>query len=86
MHSQDGVNGGERAYDGPERRTRDSQPDDIEPVVLTRKYAHVIDGIDLVGKQVGDRLPLRVREAGLLIAEDWAEPAPFENRRRKSPQ
>ena len=74
----------ERAYCESEGWTRDNHSDDVEPVVLTRKLADAIDGIDLVGKQVGDRLPLRPREAGTLIAEGWAEPAPLEQRRRTS--
>ena len=72
----------ERAYRESERRTRDNHSDDVEPVVLTRKFANAIDGIDLLGKQVGDRLPLHSREAGTLIAEGWAEPAPLDQRRR----
>jgi hypothetical protein len=68
-------------YRGRNRRTHDSGPDEIEPVVLTRKYAEAIDGVDLVGKHVGDRLPLPRRDAVMLIAEHWAEPAPPEQRR-----
>jgi len=79
-------NGGpdEREYRECEGRTRGNHSDDVEPVVLTRKLANAIDGIDLVGKEVGDRFPLRPREAGTLIAEGWAEPAPLEQRRRIS--
>lgn len=59
------------------------QPDDVEPVVLTRKLADVINGIVLAGYRVGDRLVLAKREAELLIAEGWAQPvAPDERRRR----
>jgi hypothetical protein len=83
---EDGTDRGERAYEGPERRVCDSRPDEIEPVLLTRKYAETIDGIDLIGKHVGDRLPLRPREASMLIAEEWAEPAPLDQRRRTSGQ
>ena len=43
-------------------------------VRLTRKYADAIDGIDLSGTQVGDRLNLSRRDARMLIAEGWASP------------
>ena len=59
-------------YEGPERRASDWEADTVEPVVLTRKLADVIDGVDLVGKEVGDRIPLSRHEATLLIAEGWA--------------
>jgi hypothetical protein len=72
----------EPARSDSERRARDDHSDGVEPVVLTRKLADAIDGIDLAGKQVGDRLPLGPREAETLIAEGWAEPAPLEQRRR----
>ena len=71
---------GERAYDGPDRRAREN-PDEVEPVVLTRKLADAIDGVNLEGHDVGDRLPLRRRDARLLIAEGWAEPTTAEQRR-----
>ena len=67
------------AYHGRERRTHESEG--IEPVVLTRKLAEAIDGIDLTGRHVGDRLPLTSREACMLIAEGWARPTPAEQRR-----
>lgn len=76
----------ERASHSPERRTRDCHPDEVEPVVLTRKFSEVIDGIDLSGKGVGDRLPLHPREAVMLIAEGWARPTPLEQRRQTSDQ
>jgi hypothetical protein len=41
-------------------------------VLLTRKLAGCIDGIDLSGCNVGDVLELPSPEAGLLIAEQWA--------------
>jgi hypothetical protein len=50
-------------------------------VVLTRKFADAIDGIDLAGRDVGDRLPLNRHEAQLLIAEGWARPVPDAQRR-----
>jgi hypothetical protein len=43
-------------------------------VWLTRKLADVVDGIDLSGRVVGDVLDLPVREASLLMAEQYAEP------------
>lgn len=52
------------------------------PVRLTRKYADVIDGVNLSGRRVGDRLCLERSEAQLLIAEGWAERVPDEERRR----
>lgn len=45
-------------------------------VRLTRKYAEMIDGVDLTEANVGDELTLPTRDAGVLIAEGWAEPAP----------
>lgn len=69
-------------YKGPERRAPDTRPEEVEPVVLTRKLAQVIDGIDLSECCVGDRMPLGRKEARLLIAEGWAEPAPRDKRRQ----
>ena len=40
---------------------------------LTRKYANVIDGVDLSKAHVGDRLDLSPHDAEVLIAEGWAE-------------
>ena len=42
---------------------------------LTRKYAEVIDGVDLSDAHVGDRLDLSPHDAEVLIAEGWAERA-----------
>jgi len=41
-------------------------------VWLTRKYAERIDGVDLSGRHVGDRIDLPQIEAELLVAEQWA--------------
>jgi hypothetical protein len=82
MRSRDAHSRDERA-DRPERRTR-NMSDEVEPVVLTRKYAEAIDGVNLAGHDVGDRVPLTRREARMLIAEGWAEPTPPERRRRSS--
>jgi hypothetical protein len=43
-------------------------------VRLTRKLAERLDGIDVSSRQVGDVLDLTPREAGLLVAEQWAVP------------
>lgn len=51
-------------------------------MVLTRKLADAIDGIDLSEREVGDRLPLSRTDAYLLIAEGWAQPTPADQRRR----
>jgi hypothetical protein len=55
-------------------------PANTTPVRLTRKYAEVIDGVDLSGSKVGDRLELSSRDARLLIAEGWASLCPSEAR------
>ena len=43
-------------------------------VRLTKKYAERIDGVDLVGRDVGDMLDLPTEKARLLVAEEWAMP------------
>ena len=43
-------------------------------VWLTRKYAERIDGVDLTGRHIGDRMDLPQIEAELLVAEQWAVP------------
>jgi hypothetical protein len=40
---------------------------------LTRKLAECVDGIDLSRSREGDVLELSRRDAGLLVAEGWAE-------------
>jgi hypothetical protein len=65
-----------------ERRRLRRRDADVEPVVLTKKLADVIDGIVLMGFHVGDRLCLAKRDAALLIAEGWACPVPVHQRRR----
>jgi hypothetical protein len=42
---------------------------------LTRKFAELIDGIDLSRRSVGDVIDLPIREARILMAEGWAAPA-----------
>ena len=62
-------------------------------VVLTRKLAERVDGIELSGWRVGDVLELPDQEASLLLAERWAIPdrrsttmaAPVERRRSPRP-
>ena len=43
-------------------------------VRLTRKFAQMINGIDLSSARPGEELELSPREADLLIAEGWAAP------------
>jgi hypothetical protein len=42
-------------------------------VRLIRKLADCLNGVDVAGHDVGDVFDLPLREAGLLIAEGWAE-------------
>jgi hypothetical protein len=42
-------------------------------VRLTRKFAQMIDGVDLTDVKVGDELNLSPRDADVLVAEGWAE-------------
>jgi hypothetical protein len=49
--------------------------DELRSVRLTRKYADIIDGVDLTNAHVGDRLQLSRHDAEVLIAEGWAEHA-----------
>ena len=60
--------------EGHDRRSHAGRPEEIVPVRLTRKYADVLNGVNLRGHDVGDRLPLPPRQAQLLIAEGWADP------------
>jgi hypothetical protein len=43
-------------------------------VVLTKKLADVIDGVDLRSREVGDVFDAPATEAHLLVAEQWAIP------------
>ena len=58
-------------------------------VRLTRKFAQIINGIDLSRARAGEEIDLSPREAQLLIAEGWASPidtanhAPPRRRRRR---
>lgn len=44
-------------------------------IKLVRKFANVINGIDLTNVGVGDVLDSKARDASMLITEGWAEPA-----------
>ena len=55
-------------------------------VRLIRKYADMIDGVDLEDADVGDTLDLSKREADVLIAEGWAERVNTERRVRLLPR
>ena len=72
---------GDVAYEDVERR-KQKTTDDLEPVVLKKKLADVLNGIVLAGFQVGDRICLARRQAAVLIAEGWACPVPPGQRRR----
>ena len=56
-----------------ERRSQTESRTDGLCVRLTRKYADMIDGVNLEHASVGDRLDLPRRDAEILIAEGWAE-------------
>jgi hypothetical protein len=53
-------------------------------VRLTRKFSNVLNGIDLSHAHIGDTLDLPARDANLLVAEGWAEPADVPVRDRAS--
>lgn len=67
--------------DRPNRR----RADETSAVLLIRKYAEVIDGVNLEEAKVGDRLELSRHDADVLIAEGWAERAADERRVRLLP-
>jgi len=56
----------------------------VRSVRLTRKYAEMIDGVDLADANVGDELRLSTHDADMLIAEGWAEPTSDRRLRRRS--
>ncbi len=43
-------------------------------IKLVRKFADVIDGVDLANVRTGDVRDVKARDAYMLIAEGWAEP------------
>lgn len=53
-----------------------SGPGQIMRVKLVRKFANVLNGIDLTKANVGDVLNLPPFHAAMLVAEGWAEVAP----------
>lgn len=54
-------------------------------VILTRKFANFINGVDLRSVKPGDSLSLSASDARILIAEGWATPdAPGELDMRKA--
>jgi len=53
-------------------------------VRLTRKFADLIDGIDLSKAHTGETLDLSPRDAEMLLAEGWAEYAGGEQPREKA--
>jgi hypothetical protein len=59
---------------------------ETESVRLIRKYAAMIDGVNLEEAEVGDRLELSRRDAEVLIAEGWAERAAEERSVRQPPR
>jgi hypothetical protein len=44
-------------------------------VRLTRKFSNILNGIDLTRVRTGDTVDMPVRDAHMLVAEGWAEPA-----------
>ena len=64
---------------------RNRRADETASVRLIRKYAEMIDGVNLEEAEVGDRLELPRRDADVLIAEGWAERAADERRVRLLP-
>lgn len=69
-------------YPGVERRRSPKSGEDLEPVVLKKKFAEALNGIVLAGFKVGDRLCLGRKQAAMLVAEGWACPVSPEQRRR----
>ena len=43
-------------------------------VKLIRKFADVLNGIDLTEMRVGDVVDLKPQQAAMLVMEGWAEP------------
>ena len=68
----------------PRRAAAANLRNDVTPVRLTRKFAEIIDGVDLTNAAVGDRLELSRRDAEVLVAEGWATPDADHPRRRST--
>lgn len=64
----------------------DAGSDEVVSVRLLRKYADMIDGVDLHQATVGDRLDLPPRDANILMAEGWAVRADDERLGRLLPR
>jgi hypothetical protein len=45
-------------------------------IKLVRKFANVINDIDLTRVAVGDVIDIEARQARMLLVEGWAEPVP----------
>lgn len=58
----------------------------LRKVRLMRKFAEVINGIDLSSARPGDEIELPSREAEMLIAEAWAAPADTDKGRPDEPE
>jgi hypothetical protein len=41
---------------------------------LTKRFAEVLNGVDLSRCQLGDVLDVSPKDAGILLAEGWAQP------------
>lgn len=73
----------ERAHTNRPLPKRDLCSDVMRPmrVKLVRKFANVLNGIDLTHVRVGAVIDVAPHHAAMLIAEGWAEPAtPQSNR------
>lgn len=68
----------ERAHTNRPLPKRDLCSDFNQPmrVKLVRKFANVLNGVDLSAINVGDVLDLMPYQAQMLILEGWAEEAP----------
>jgi hypothetical protein len=49
-------------------------------VKLTKKFAEILNGVDLSRARAGDVLDIPPRDAGLLLASDWALPVDIHER------
>ena len=53
-------------------------------VRLTRKFANMINGIDLTAVRAGDEMELSLKDAEMLIAEGWAAPVDRADDKRRA--
>jgi hypothetical protein len=63
-----------------------ARSDEIVSVRLLRKYADMIDDVNLKDATVGDQLDLSPRDANILMAEGWAVRADDERLGRLLPR